>query len=229
MLATKTVDDLRTESYSESLEAIESPALNICVEVGQVTVQTHTLPRVDVEARLRDVDLTVWQENDCVYVQAQNSDSGFAQDDANPKAEIVVTVPADCPLYAQVITGTLTVRDMAGPARTHVITGQSKLENLDGPIHATTVTGAIQYNGRLAGGAHHFAATTGAVNLALTELPDARVYAWATTGNVQCSLPLNATRRGGYLSGDHVYGVAGSGEGRVIAEVVTGSVKLQTV
>lgn len=225
MQATKTMSDVRYEAYSEELRG-ETSQLNVCVEVGSVTVKTHALPRVDVEARLREVDLAVWQENGCVYVQGENSRPSQPGATQRRKAEILITLPAGCPTYVQVVTGTVRLQDLEAAARTHVITGQTTLNNLRGPIYATTVTGNIHFGGSLATGTHRFAATTGSVRLALDEAPDARVYAWATTGNVQCALPLSDQRRGGYFTGDHLYGVAGAGEGRIIAEVVTGSVHL---
>lgn len=225
MQALKTMSDVRYESYSEDVE-VATAALSVYAEIGRVTIKTHTLPRVEVEARLRHVDLKVWQENGCVNVLAESQSGLHREAMQQRKAQIVITVPATCCTTAQVVTGALKVCDLKAATRTHVITGPTTLGNLHGPIHATTVTGSIEYGGVLPQGTHRFASTTGSVRLALSEPPDARVYAWATTGHVQCAWPLSAQRRGGYLTGDHLYGVAGKGEGRVIAEVVTGSVQL---
>lgn len=225
MHMTNTIPDIRRKTHSETVDAVEAE-LNVTVEMGNVVIKTHALPRVDVQAELRGVNLDVWQEDGCVYVRAENDAEWFDAAHRSRRAEITITTPADCPVFAHVVTGALVVEEVNAAARTHVITGQTRLRSLRGAVHATTVTGDIEFDGALSGGTHHFAATTGSVRLALDEVPDARVYAWATMGRVYCELPLSVSRRGGYLTGDHLYGVAGSGEGRVIAEVVTGQVQL---
>lgn len=227
MYATKTVNDvgLRQETYSEPLGA-DANGLRVSAELANITVRTHVQPQVDVEARLREVNLSVWQENGCIYVVAENERNNPARADNRRKAEIVITMPANFPASVHVVTGSARIQDLQAAVCTHIITGQITLMNLGGPVVATTVTGSVHYAGGLAAGSHRFAATTGTVRLALDETPDARVYGWATTGSVQCSWPLTERRRGGYFTGDHVYGVAGSGEGRIVAEVVTGSVHL---
>jgi hypothetical protein len=100
------------------------------------------------------------------------------------------------------------------------------LKNLAGRIAASSVTGTIRYDGQLVDDAHRFVTTTGALQINLQQAPDARIYAWATTGRVSCDIPLSHERRGGYPTGDHLYGVAGSGVGRILAEVTSGSIQI---
>lgn len=225
MILTKTLNATRVETFSEELYT-DSATLNIYAETARVRIETHLLDRVDVEARLRDVQLRVWQEDGNVFVHSENDVARDGQAPVRPKAEILIKTPADCETYVQVVTGTLSISDISAAVRTYVITGQTTLRNLKGRISAECVTGNVDYVGCLAEGVHRFMSTTGAVRLALHEPPNARVYAWATTGRVKCDLALSDTRRGGYFIGDHVYGVSGSGEGRVLAEVVTGSVRI---
>lgn len=225
MMLTKTLDPTRVEMFSEELYT-STPTLNIYAETASIRIETHGFDRVDVEARLRDVQLRVWREDGNVFVYAENEVALAAQALVRPKAEITIKAPANSETYVQIVTGTLSIRDVVAAVRTSVITGETTLSNLDGRISAECVTGNINYAGRLVNGMHRFMATTGAVHLALAEPPDARVYAWATTGRVQCDLALSEKRRGGYFTGDHLYGVSGSGEGRVLAEVVTGSIRI---
>ncbi|MFW6068603.1 MAG: hypothetical protein ACOC9E_03380 [Chloroflexota bacterium] len=227
MILTKTLDPARVETFSEALYT-DIPTLNLYAETAHVHIESHPFDRVDVEARLRDVELRVWQEDGNVLVHAENDVAEDGATPLRPKAEIVIKAPAACETYIQIVTGSLFIRDLSAAVRTHVITGQTTLQNLDGRILAECVTGNIDYAGRLVDGMHRFMTTTGAVRLALNEPPNARVYAWATTGRVQCDLALSEKRRGGYFTGDHLYGVSGSGEGRILAEVVTGSIRIGT-
>ncbi len=227
MILTKTLDPIRVETFSEAFNT-DTPTLNLYAETAKVHIETHPFERVDVEARLRDVQLRVWQEDGNVLMHAENEVVGEREPPVRPKAEIIIKAPTGCETYIQIVTGSLSIRDLSAAVRTYVITGQTTLQNLDGRISAECVTGNIDYTGRLVDGMHRFMTTTGAVRLALNEPPNARVYAWATTGRVQCDLALSEKRRGGYLTGDHLYGVSGSGEGRVLAEVVTGSICIGT-
>lgn len=225
MILTKAPDQTRFESFSEELST-DSPTLNIYAETASVRIEKHSHDRVDVEARLRDVQLRVWQEDGNVLVHAENDLARDGGPPVRPKAEIVVRAPAHCETYVEIITGALSIRDMMAAVRTYVVTGRTTLHNLGGRVSAECVTGNIDYVGRLVNGMHRFMVTTGAIRIALHEPPNARVYAWATTGRVNCNLALSEKRRGGYFTGDHLYGVSGSGEGRVLAEVVTGSIRI---
>lgn len=225
MILTKALNSTRVETFSEELYT-DTTTLNIYAETASVRIETHPFHRVDVEARLRDVQLRVWQEDGDVLVHAENVMANDGEPPVRPKAEILVKAPADAETYVQVVTGELSIHDISAAVRSYVITGQTALSNLGGRISAECVTGSINYVGRLVDGMHRFMTTTGAVRLALPEPPNARVYAWATMGRVHCDFALSEKRRGGYFTGDHLYGVSGSGEGRVLAEVVTGSVHI---
>lgn len=222
MFLEKTANHIHEEVYSEPVDS-RAARLTIDSEIGGVLVQTHPFPRIDVEARLRGVEVRVWHEDDDVFVTAERLRTVKFVD---PKAELFITVPEYCELQAMVVTGSLEVNDLNGALRTHVITGQTELNSVAGRISASAVTGSIKFAGRLANDLHRFVATTGSVVLDLDNAPDARIYAWATTGRVQCDLPLDQQRRGGYPTGDHLYGVCGSGTGRILAEVTTGSVHI---
>lgn len=225
MIVTKTTDRERYENYREPVSA-DVATLNINVETGSIVIQTHDVSRVDVAASLRDVDVHVWREDNDVFVTAENTAMLVATETARPKAELVIMIPATCAVRAHVLTGSLEINDLSAAAHTHVITGQTNLNNLQGRITASSVTGSIRYEGRLVEDIHRFVATRGSLRLTLHEPPNARIYAWATTGRVHCDLPLSRQRRGGYPTGDHLYGVAGQGVGRIITEVITGSVHI---
>ena len=215
----------RHERYSEPVRA-EVGTVCMHVESGSVDIRSHDLPSVDVDAHLRGVDVHVWREDDCVFVTAENAPLEADQAAVPRKAEIVVLAPATCDVQVQVVTGSVEIHDVSAAVRSHIITGQTALSNIGGRIVASAVTGSISYQGRLVDDTHRFAATTGSLRLALQEPPNARIYAWSTTGRVLCELPLSQSRRGGLPTGDHLYGVTGSGVGRILAEVTTGSVHI---
>ena len=218
---------IRYESFSEQLSGA-CASLDARMEAGSLTIRTHPIGRVDVEARLYNVELRVWQKNGRVFLRAEHSESLDAGPSYRRKADVLVTIPSFCDTFVQLVAGNVTVSDVTGPVRTGVITGNTTLCNLQGRVFAATSTGNINYGGLLVDGVHRFIATTGSLHLALQQPPNARIYARATTGKVHCGLPLSGQRRGGRLTGDHLYGVAGSGVGRVQAEVVTGSVHISS-
>lgn len=222
MFIEKTDERMREESYSEPV-GVQTARLIIDVELGGIIIEKHLLPRVVVEARLRGVEVRVWRKGGDVFVTAERDTKVRIRE---PKAELVISAPEYCEIQARIVTGSIEINHLGAGVRTHVITGQTKLNQLQGPINASSVTGSIQYRGLLADHLHRFMATTGSVQLLLQEPPDARIYAWATTGRVHCGLALSEERRGGYPTGDHLYGVCGSGAGRILAEVTTGSVHI---
>lgn len=222
MFFEKTENRVREETYCEPVDALAA-RFTIYAEIGNIIIKKHAHPRIEVQARLRGVDVRVWREDGDAFLTAERD---VRAETAQPKAELVILVPGYCEIQAHVVTGSIEISYLSAAVRTHIITGQTKLNHLKGPINATSVTGSIQFKGQLAHDLHRFMATTGSVELALQESPDARIYAWATTGRVYCDLPLSQQRRGGFPTGDHLYGVSGSGAGRVLAEVTTGSVHI---
>lgn len=225
VIATKTKRHVRQEYHSEPV-APDAAALSMYIETGRVILTTHAAARVEVEAHLRDVDMRVWREGDCVHIAVENVTTSLASDEIDPEAELLLSVPATCGILAHVVTGAVEINDLAADVRTHVITGSTCLRNVAGRIAASAVTGTIKYEGRLTDDTHRFVTTTGALQLNLQQPPDARIYGWVTTGRVFCDLPLSHERRGGFPTGDHLYGVAGSGVGRILAEVTTGSIQI---
>ena len=224
----ETLDRTRYESYSEQLIG-ECASLDARVEAGSLAIRTHSVARIDIEARLRNVELRVWQKDGRVFLRAENSEPQVAGHPIRREAQILVTVPSFCETFVQMVAGNLNVSDVTAAVRTHVITGKTTLNNLQDRVFATSLTGSIHYDGLLVDGVHRFMTTTGSLRLSLQQLPNARIYARTTIGKVHCGLPLSGQRRGGRLLGDQLYGVAGSGLGRVQAEVVTGSVHIGSI
>jgi len=222
--------------FEEVIE--EQDKLNIFVEVGSVDVYPHDGRVVIVEAEARHMDLTMNRDGDTLFVQAKCDEawrstsrklsSPFSND--NPRAHLTIHAPVDCQVQVKVITGKLSIRGVAAPVTTRVVTGQTRLEDLGGPIWAKTVTGNIYYHGALASDNHRFEATTGRISLSLSQVPDAQLDARTTTGRIHCALPLtnqiDKTRRG---PGSRLTGNLGSGEGRIAARIVTGSLHLENL
>jgi DUF4097 and DUF4098 domain-containing protein YvlB len=216
----------------------EQDKLNVFVEVGSVSVYPHDGRIVIVEAEAQHMNLTMNRNENTLFVQAKCDEAwrntsrklSWPFSDHNPRAHLTIHAPIDCQLQVKVITGKLSIRGVAAPVTTRVVTGQTRLEDLGGPIWAKTVTGNIYYQGALANDNHRFEATTGRISLSLSQVPDAQLDARTTTGRIHCGLPLSdktdQTHRG---PGSRLTGNLGSGEGRIAARIVTGSLHLENL
>lgn len=222
--------------FEERVEA--QSKLNVVVEVGSVEIQPGNSHVVTVEAEARHMNVTVSRSEGTLYVRAERDEAWRNQPrkmrwlfgDDSPRAHLTIHAPIDCQLQVKVITGKLSIRGVAAPVTTRVITGRTTLEDLKGPIYAKTVTGNITYQGSLVNDNHRFEATTGRILLSLSEIPNAQLDARTTTGRIRCSLPLTVkTGEPRHWLGSRLTGTLGTGEGRIAARIVTGSLQLENV
>lgn len=216
------------EQYFEEAVKSGKSKLNVMVEVGEVEVLPHEKPLITVEAETQHVIVTVYQEENGVFVRAEVEDGwmgsiGRLFRGDHPKAKLLIHVPADCEIKAKTVTGTLTIRDITAAVTTHVTTGKTQLTNLGGPIYAKAVTGQMIYDGLLIDDNHRFETVTGDLQLRLTKEPNAKVDIGTTTGRVHCDFPLTDSKQERHLVGGKLKGTLGAGTGHLKARVVTGS------
>jgi hypothetical protein len=216
------------KQYFEETVTVGKGKLNVVVEVGEVEVQPHDKPMITVTAETRHVTLTVYQEDNTVYVRAEVEEgwrgkAGRFWREDQPKARLFIDVPTDCEINAKTITGSLAIRDVTAPITTHVTTGKTHLVNLGGPIYAKAVTGMMTYEGFLVDENHRFETVTGNLQLRLTQEPNARVDIGTMTGRVHCDFPLANQKQERHLVGGKMKGTLGTGTGHLRARVVTGN------
>lgn len=208
-------------------------AVDVYVELGNVELRSHESDAAAVEVTSRHMDVHVQMKENTLYIHVEQRkgwrDASGLSKAKQPKAELLIELPADCQVHAKNVCGQLIIDDFDAPISTHVITGNTYLKDCDGPLDAKAVTGAIRYQGCLAPQNHQFHVTTGAVELALAKLPDARLDMAAGVGSIHCEYPVANASRSRYVTGDKLKGLLGSGDGRIKARTITGSVRLTAI
>ena len=207
--------------------------LNVSNEVGRIKVLPHDGRSIIIDAETRHMELTVNRGDNTITVRAEidktwrNPLKRFANRlNQQPKANLIIHVPADCEVIAKTVTGQLIIRDVDAPITGRVITGQTRLTNLGGPIYAKTITGDLQYHGILADTNHRFETTTGTIQLNLTQEPNARLDIRTVTGGIRCDFPLTRQIERRHVVGARLTDTLGSGKGHINTRVTTGSVQL---
>lgn len=223
---------MKKHHFSEKL--VDSGGLlDLLVEIGNVTIQTHEERQVVVDAETRHMDVSVRRKGNTIFVSVEQNEEARRWRNRlfggmQTRAEVTVFLPRDCEVRARTVTGRLTISDVAAPVKAKVITGRLQLSNLGGPIDATTVTGRVEYQGLLSDENHSFKTTTGSLRLRLAEIPNAQLDMRTVTGNVQCDFPLKMEQVSRQVVGTHLRGTLGKGGGHIRGRVVTGSLHLQS-
>lgn len=223
--------------HFEEQMAEQKAKLHLTVEIGKVAIETHNGRNLLIEAELEHMEIAVSRQENTVHVRVEQEEGWqniprkllrlLAND--HPKAIVTVHVPADCEVYAKIVTGSLTINGVEAPVTTDMVTGKTVLTNLGGPVNAKTVTGKMAYHGILTNDHHRFEAVTGSICLSLKKEPNARLDASTVTGHVACDfLPGKQVKRRN-VTGAELRGTLGSGEGYIKAQVVTGSLRLESV
>ncbi|MCB8927039.1 MAG: DUF4097 family beta strand repeat protein [Ardenticatenaceae bacterium] len=221
---------MKTVNFTETVEA--KTKLDVLVEIGSVTIRPSTDNDIHIEATYRHMDISVERHEDTIMVRAEQEDDLFVKlsrlfRNDHPKAELIINVPAHCPIQTKVITGSLDVEGTAAAVTARVITGQLRLKKIAGPIYAKTTTGRLTYSGELTEENHRFETTTGEILLTLPESTNAELFAQTGTGSLKCHLPLAEQREERHLVGGKLRGVLGSGAGQVKAKIGTGSLVIR--
>ncbi|MCB8988233.1 MAG: DUF4097 family beta strand repeat protein [Ardenticatenaceae bacterium] len=223
-------------SFSEELPS-DKGELHVLVEVGEATILPHDDPHgrsITIEADLRHMTIDVTRQDNVVSVRVEQEDKDWLQklgrlfsSEGHPKATVVIHVPRTCTVYAKTITGQMRISDIDAPVTATVVTGRNELANIGARIDARTTTGDVRYDGLLVNDHHRFEATTGSVRLNLPKEPNAQFDGRVITGNVHCDFPLAQSQINKALTGNHVKGILGSGEGMIKAQIITGSLRVQ--
>jgi len=222
-------------SFTEELPS-ETGALHLLLDMGEATILPGNGRAVTIEADLRHMTIDVTRQDAIVSVRVEQEDKDWLQklgrlfsSEGHPKAVVTVYVPPTCAVFAKTITGQMRISDLDAPVTATVITGRNELANIGGRIDARTTTGDVRYTGLLSDAHHRFEAVTGSVRLNLMEEPNAQFDGRVVTGDVRCDFPLAQSQVNKALTGRHLKGILGSGEGMIKAQVVTGSLRLQKV
>ena len=210
----------------------EQTKLDVIVEIGSVEIRPSTEKVITVDATYRHMDVWVERHGDTVVVRAEQEDDflqklGRLFNSDNPKADIIIQLPAHCEVQAKIITGELNLEGIHAPITSRVVTGKLSLKEIHGPIYAKTITGKLAYTGRLSEENHRFETVTGEIVLTLPETTNARLSAQTTTGSVSCKLPLAKLQEKRHFVGGKLQGTLGNGTGRIKAKISTGSIVIR--
>ena len=221
---------MKTVTFTETVEA--KTKLDVLVEIGSVEIRPSTDQNLHVTATYRHMDVWVERLGDTILVHAEQEDDfiqkltrWFSND--HPQAELIIELPAHCPVQAKTVTGSMEIEGIAAPVSARVVTGQLQLRDIDGPIYAKTVTGRLTYSGSLTDESHRFESATGEIVLTLPETVNAQLSAKTGTGSLRCKLPLTDQREERHLVGGKLWGTLGSGTGRIKAQIGTGSLEIR--
>lgn len=220
--------------HFEEVVGKKGSKLHLHVEVGTAVIHTHHEPSIIIDAETENMTISVSRSGDTVSVRVEHED-GWAETikkwmkQQPVRSSLTVLVPPECEVQSRVITGKLEVRDVQAPVSARLTTGKALLSSLGGPVYAKAVTGNIRYTGNLVEDNHTFKVTTGNINLQFHDEPNARLSARATTGSIQCDLPLAKESQQRQWVGAKLKGVLGSGDGQIRASIVTGNVRLTSL
>jgi hypothetical protein len=223
---------MKTIQFAEPVD--EKTKLDVAVEIGSVTIRPSTQKEIHIEASYRHMDVWVERRDHTVFVRAEQEE-GFRQrlsrlfSSDQPKADIVIHLPAHCEIQAKTVTGSLDVEGVQAPVTGRVITGKLHLKDIQGPIYAKTVTGKLHYAGELTAENHRFETVTGEIRLTLPHTTNARLTAHTTTGKLRCRLPLAERQAQNHFVGGKLRGVLGSGAGQIKVKVTTGNMLIQPI
>jgi DUF4097 and DUF4098 domain-containing protein YvlB len=219
---------MKTLFFEEALETAKA-SLTVKQDVGTLRIQTHEKPLILVEAKVKNVKVEVSREGDNVTVTSRipQSKKWFNLFGVKTRAELIITVPAECALRLKMAAGSVQVQDVKAPVKASLATGSARFANLGGPIEATVVTGKMTYQGALSADDHRFKAVTGSIRLTLASEPDLTLDAQTVTGAVRCEFPLQNEKRRREFVGGGLQGVLGDGAGSLKITAVTGSVTIE--
>ena len=210
---------------------------------GSIEVKSGPRAEVIVDLDLRlpeELDWSVLQEGNIVSITCRSRESSFFfwsrhVFSEGPRANILLSVPADAELNlenragrisvtgvkgaitAESSAGLVNLKDCECTVRARTKAGSVYLENVNGTISARTAAGSITYTGALGKGENWFLTRVGSIDLMLKGEPDLTVEASAILGKVTC---IPEPTDGRYERGRY-RGRFGAGTGRLIAETRT--------
>jgi len=217
------------------------------IALGSVKVKSGSKGEVTVDLDLRvpeDLDCSISQDNNAVAVNCRVKAGFWGWPSyifgSGPRANILVSVPAESDLdletraggiavagvkgtiIAESSAGTVDIQDCKGTVKARTRAGSVNLENVDGIVSARSSAGSIKFSGVLSKGESWFRTSVGGIDISLQGQPDLTVEASTSLGSIRCIPELTDAhyRRNQYT------GRIGVGTGRLIAETKTGSITI---
>jgi len=235
---------------SRTLKVMDKPKVVVTnIAPGSVEAKSGPKAEVTVDLDLRipeDLDWNILQDGNVVTVTCRQRISPFLGwskyiFSGGPRANVLVSVPAETDLnlenragrvtvagvkgtiVVESSAGTVSMQDCEGTVKAKTKAGSVELNNVNGTISARSSAGSLRFTGDLSKGENWFRTNVGSIELMLRGEPDLTVEASTHIGRVKCSPELTDLH---YERGQYV-GRIGAGTGRLIAETKTGSITIR--
>ena len=217
------VGDVGGESYSESIEERftfkETPRLKVRNVSGETSVTAAGAPgEIRVVARkrvsassedrakrlLQNLEVRMEKRGDELLVEPHLYEQERGWIDLfrgkRFRVDFDITVPAECAVDAQTVSGELSVEGVHGPIEIQTVSGDVRLEDVQGPMRLKSVSGDVdcrRYVGHLEGNA-----VSGDVTIAASRLRSTQLH--TVSGDVQIEGRLDPRKEHRFktISGD---------------------------
>jgi len=214
---------------------------------GSVKVKSGSEGEVTIDLDLKvpqDLDCNISQDGNVITVICRAKVGFWVWSSyvfsTGPRANILVSVPAEADLdletragrvavagvkgiiVVESSAGTVNIQDCEGTVKARTRAGSVKLENVDGTISARSSAGSIKFSGVLSEGESWFRTSVGSIDISLRGQPNLTVEASTSLGSIRCIPELTDAQ---YRRNRHT-GRIGAGTGRLIAETKTGSITI---
>jgi len=244
------VPEMKPLETRRTLKVTGKPQV-IVTNIAPGSVEVRSGPNAEVTVDLdfkmpEDLDWNILQDGNVVTITCRQTVSPFLGwpkyvFSGGPRANILVSVPAETDLnienragrltvtgvkgtlVAESSAGTVSMQNCEGTVKARTKAGSVELENVNGTISTRSSAGSIRFTGALSKSENWFKTNVGRIELTLRGEPDLTVEASTTIGRVTCSPELTDAR---YERGQYK-GRIGAGAGRLIAETKTGSITIR--
>jgi hypothetical protein len=154
------------ETFDETVEKTFSvegmPRLRVRNVSGETTVRTGAAAEVKIVARkrvrgvsadrakrlLENVEVRIEQDGNDIYVEPHLYEQERSWLDLfrgkRLRVDFEITVPRECAIDAQTVSGDLSVHGTRGPARVESVSGDVDVVDLQGPMRLRSVSGDVQ-------------------------------------------------------------------------------------
>ncbi len=215
-------------------EFLKACTLNVDIKVGSVEIDSHNGRFISVDVQFEAMDIDVYRQENTLFIKAvtekssDNTQSWVQKllQGSKSTTHFKINVPENCTINGNIITGKTVVTNVNAPVTVRTTTGSTQLRNIGGPIYAKTVTGKLTYDGILTDEQHRFETITGSIRLRLHKEPNVMVDASTITGKLNVDFPLHKKSEKRHVTGGRVKGMLGSGNGRIKAKIITGSLSI---
>lgn len=217
------VGDIGGESYSETVEERfafkQTPRLRVRNVSGETTITAAGAPgEIRVVARkrvtassqdrakrlLQNLEVRMEKRGDEIVVEPHlyEQERGWLDlfRGKRFRVDFDITVPAECAVDAQTVSGELSVEGVRGPIEIQTVSGDVRLEDVQGPMRLKSVSGDIdcrRYVGHLEGNT-----VSGDVTMAAARLRSSQLH--TVSGDVQIEAQLDPRKEHRFktISGD---------------------------